>query len=181
MSGARVAAAFDPAKFDVSTLDLADLCGGDANRLGRLLGAGENGRPDVVFIALHGGAGENGTVQGLLELLDLPYTGSGVLASALAMDKTFSKRLFAQAGLPTPAWMVVSESARRDAPARIVSALGLPCVIKPTCEGSTIGISIVREPGRASRRAGSRLSIRPGGIGRSLRRGHRDHRAGARQ
>ncbi len=61
------------------------------------------------------------------------------------MDKAFSKRLFVQAGLPTPRWTVVSASGRADAPAEIVAAVGLPCVIKPTCEGSTIGISIVRE------------------------------------
>ncbi len=66
LSGARVAAAFDPAQFEVSTVDLADICGGEAARLGGLLGTGANGKPDVVFIALHGGTGENGTIQGLL-------------------------------------------------------------------------------------------------------------------
>ncbi|MFB3881597.1 MAG: D-alanine--D-alanine ligase [Armatimonadota bacterium] len=102
-----------------------------------------NGRPDVVFIALHGGAGENGTVQGLLELLGIPYTGSGVLASALAINKIMSKKVFEREGIPTPPW--VSVSSRDDSAAdRILSTLGLPCVVKPSCEGSTIGISIVR-------------------------------------
>ncbi len=156
-SGVRVLAGLDPAKYEASSVDLADISRAHAADLARVLFAsptesGEappeaepNGKPDAVFIALHGGAGENGTVQGLLEILGLPYTGSGVLASALAMDKAFSKRLFEQAGIPTPRWQLFREADREAAPERLLSTLGLPCVIKPTCEGSTIGISIVRD------------------------------------
>ncbi len=104
----------------------------------------QNGKPDVVFIALHGGAGENGTVQGLLDLLDIPYTGSGVLASALGLNKIISKRLFEQAGISTPKWVPLRASERAGAAARVREALGLPCVIKPAQEGSSIGVTIVR-------------------------------------
>ena len=102
-SGAKVVAALDPAKYDVSVVDLADIPRARPADLAGVLFASSDGKPDVVFIALHGGTGENGTVQGMLEILGIPYTGSGVLASAVAMDKPFSKRLFEQAGIPTPA------------------------------------------------------------------------------
>ncbi len=97
---------------------------------------------DVVFIALHGGAGEDGTVQALLELAGRPYTGSGVLASALAMHKAMSKKMFVQAGIPTPRWQLVTTGARgRDID---VAALGgWPIVVKPNEEGSTVGLTIV--------------------------------------
>jgi D-alanine-D-alanine ligase len=100
---------------------------------------------DVVLIALHGGAGENGTLQALLELTGKPYTGSGVMASALAMNKAMSKRVFVQAGIPTPRWQLLPA----DAPASAVDADalgGYPLVVKPNEEGSTVGLSIVREP-----------------------------------
>lgn len=101
--------------------------------------------PDVVFICLHGRYGEDGTVQGLLELLDLPYVGSGVLASALAMDKVMSKRLFAAASLASPA----SVELHRDTPVdidAITAELGPKTVVKPSNEGSSVGMSIVHEP-----------------------------------
>ncbi len=109
-------------------------------------GADEPGA-DVAFIALHGRGGEDGTIQGLLELLGIPYTGSGVLASALAMDKPLSKRVFRAEGIPTPRWRDFRPDNCTDVAviaAEIESALGLPAVIKPACEGSTIGVSIVR-------------------------------------
>ncbi len=105
---------------------------------------------EVVLIALHGGAGENGTLQALLELAGKPYTGSGVLASALAMNKAMSKRVFQQAGVPTPAWRLIgsdgAEAADLLAGGRPpeVEALGLPLVVKPNEEGSTVGLSMVR-------------------------------------
>jgi D-alanine-D-alanine ligase len=102
---------------------------------------------DVAFIALHGPGGEDGTIQGLLELLGIPYTGSGVLASALAMDKVVSKKLFRAEGIPTPPWRDFWTNNCADAAAvaeDLRSSLGLPVVIKPACEGSTIGISIAR-------------------------------------
>jgi D-alanine-D-alanine ligase len=102
---------------------------------------------DLAFVALHGPGGEDGTIQGLLELLGIPYTGSGVLASALAMDKPASKRIFRAEGIPTADWHDVrldNGADPRAMAADIVSALGLPAVIKPACEGSTIGITIAR-------------------------------------
>ncbi|MBN2247128.1 MAG: D-alanine--D-alanine ligase [Coriobacteriia bacterium] len=103
------------------------------------------GRFDLAFICLHGRFGEDGTIQGLLELLELPYVGSGVLASALAMDKVVSKQIFVAAGIPTPAWAVV----RRGHPYSVeemVGRLGGKLVVKPVSEGSSVGMSIVHEP-----------------------------------
>ncbi|MGO1613984.1 MULTISPECIES: D-alanine--D-alanine ligase [unclassified Halomonas] len=97
--------------------------------------------PSVVFVALHGRGGEDGTLQGALELLDIPYTGSGVLASALGMDKQRTKQVWSAVGLPTP------ESIMLDADAdwsSVVAQLGLPLIVKPVHEGSTLGISIVK-------------------------------------
>ncbi len=98
-----------------------------------------------VFIALHGRHGEDGTVQGALELLGLPYTGSGVMASAIAMDKTMSKRLFKAEGLPTPAWVLLNPQAQdRAAVVQVPDTLGLPLIVKPPHEGSSIGITKVQ-------------------------------------
>ena len=100
---------------------------------------------DVVFVALHGGAGEDGTIQALLELAGKPYTGSGVLASALAMDKAMTKRIFEHAGIPTPKWMLVRGG--EGMPAVDAGALGgYPLVVKPNTEGSTVGLTIVVQP-----------------------------------
>jgi D-alanine-D-alanine ligase len=145
MSGRKALAALDPARYHAYGVDLADITQSRGADLARLLSSPSGDRPDVVFLALHGGAGENGTVQGLLELLGLPYTGSGVLASALALNKVCSKKLFEQAGIPTPRWMALTERDRLEADLGITAALGLPCVVKPACEGSTIGLTIVRE------------------------------------
>jgi D-alanine-D-alanine ligase len=92
------------------------------------------------FIALHGRFGEDGTVQGALEVLKIPYTGSGVMASALAMDKWRTKLVWIACGVPTPAFRVVD--ARTDW-MRVVAELGLPLIVKPAREGSTIGITKV--------------------------------------
>ncbi|WP_346798834.1 D-alanine--D-alanine ligase [Halomonas sp. Bachu 37] len=96
--------------------------------------------PDVVFIALHGRGGEDGTLQGALELLNIPYTGSGVLASALGMDKQRTKLVWHALGLPTPESIMLSDDADWTA---VVETLGLPLIVKPVHEGSTLGISIV--------------------------------------
>ena len=93
---------------------------------------------DVAFIALHGKFGEDGTVQAVLELLGVPYTGSGVLASALAMNKPMAKRVWQTYGLPTPAWQVID----KEKPEALT--LPYPVVVKPTTEGSSVGVSIVR-------------------------------------
>jgi len=92
------------------------------------------------FIALHGRFGEDGTVQGALETLKIPYTGSGVMASALAMDKWRTKLVWTAAGIPTPRWRVVD--AGTDWP-RVIAELGVPLIVKPAREGSTIGITKV--------------------------------------
>ncbi len=97
-------------------------------------------RADVVFLALHGEFGEDGTVQGLLDLAGVAYTGSGCLGSAVAFDKRISKELFAFAGVPTPEWTRASAT-----PGEIVEELGLPLVVKPASGGSTVGLTVVRE------------------------------------
>jgi D-alanine-D-alanine ligase len=97
-------------------------------------------RFERAFIALHGRFGEDGTVQGALEYLGIPYTGSGVMASALAMDKWRTKLLWRAAGLPTPGYELIS--ARTD-PAGLAARLGLPLMVKPAREGSSIGMSKV--------------------------------------
>jgi D-alanine-D-alanine ligase len=101
--------------------------------------------PDVVFIALHGRFGEDGTVQGLLEILDLPYVGSGVLSSALAMNKVMSKHVFASAGLSTPSYRVVRRNESYDVDG-LTAALGPHTVVKPANEGSSVGMTIVADP-----------------------------------
>ena len=95
---------------------------------------------DRAFIALHGRFGEDGTVQGALETLGIPYTGSGVMASALAMDKWRTKLVWQAAGIPTPHFRIVDE---RTDWMRVVAELGVPLIVKPSREGSTIGITKV--------------------------------------
>lgn len=118
----------------------------------------EAARIDVVLVALHGGMGEDGTLQTLLELAGRTYTGSGPLASGLAMNKVLAKRLFVWAGVPTPEWLdLAADDARAlareviasapgsalAAPARLAHLGGPPIVVKPTSQGSTIGLTIV--------------------------------------
>jgi len=99
---------------------------------------------DIVFNAIHGIFGEDGRIQGALELLGIPYTGSGVLASAMAMDKGISKRLFVSAGVPTPKSEIYEKTAFKDSLAAEVAAeFGLPVVVKPVAQGSSIGVFIV--------------------------------------
>lgn len=95
---------------------------------------------DTAFIALHGRGGEDGTIQGALELMGIPYTGPGVLASALAMDKIMTKRVLLTEGIPTPGYTELGPG-NYDAPLGVA----LPVVVKPNREGSTIGISVVKE------------------------------------
>src|SRR6204780_211211 len=95
---------------------------------------------DVVFLALHGGAGEDGRLQAMLDLAGLAYTGSNHIASAAAMDKDLSKRLFRSAGVPTADWMMAPVKA-----ADVESLLGWPVVVKPSKQGSTVGLTVVRQ------------------------------------
>jgi D-alanine-D-alanine ligase len=109
-------------------------------------------RPDVAFVALHGRGGEDGTVQEILEILQIPYTGSGVLASERAMDKVVSKALFRNAGVPAPPGYAFNKDAfskmgAADTLPEMQQKLGLPLCVKPARQGSAFGITMVREPG----------------------------------
>lgn len=115
--------------FDPADRDLADL---------------KRERFDRVFIALHGRHGEDGTVQGALELLGIPYTGSGVMASAIAMDKVMTKRLWLAEGLATPRYVaLVPGEQTRERVMRVPDELGFPLIVKPPHEGSSIGVTKV--------------------------------------
>src|SRR5579872_4965963 len=102
--------------------------------------AGEIRDVDVVFLALHGGAGEDGRIQAVLDLAGLAYTGSNHIASATAMDKDLSKRLFRAAEVPSADWLMAPVAAPE-----VAAKLGWPVVVKPNKQGSTVGLSIVRE------------------------------------
>ena len=95
---------------------------------------------DVVFLALHGGMGEDGTIQALLDMAHVRYTGSGHMASALAMDKDLSKKLFRAAGVQTADWMMAPASVDD-----VANTLGFPVVVKPSKQGSTVGLSVVKK------------------------------------
>lgn len=99
---------------------------------------------DRAFIALHGRFGEDGTIQGALELMDIPYTGSGVMASALGMDKWRTKLLWTAAGVTTPNYVLMDDNTHAE---NVVTALGLPLFVKPANEGSSIGVSKVKQAG----------------------------------
>jgi len=134
MSGSGVLKALQASGVDAHAFDPAERDLGDLSREGFAR----------CFIALHGRYGEDGTVQGTLELLGIPYTGSGVMASSIAMDKTMTKRVWLAEGLPTPRYVLV----RRDALATVDAAalaaeLGLPLIVKPAREGSSIGVTKV--------------------------------------
>ena len=112
-------------------------------------------RPDAAFIALHGKGGEDGTVQELLEVLEIPYTGSGVLACERSMDKVVAKAHFAAAGVPTPPAFAFSQDAFRELGAAealpdIVERLGLPLVVKPARQGSALGVGVVHDHGQVA-------------------------------
>jgi D-alanine-D-alanine ligase len=132
--GGQVAAALDPKKYEVRRYDPAD-------GLGRL--AAEAAEIDCALVILHGRLGEDGSVQGLLDLLDIPYQCSGVLGSALSMNKVCAKALYRQAGLPLAPDCVVERGCRGPAGA-VIREVGVPCVVKPAQEGSSIGLSIAR-------------------------------------
>jgi len=130
MSGGGVLAALQAEGVDAHAFDPAQRDLSDLKREGFAR----------VFIALHGRHGEDGTVQGALELMGIPYTGSGVMASSVAMDKLMTKRIWLAEGLPTPAWRQVHSAAETRA---AFAALGSPMIVKPVREGSTIGLTKV--------------------------------------
>ena len=130
MSGGGVLAALRSRGVDAHAFDPAERTMDELKREGF----------DRCFIALHGRFGEDGTVQGALELLGIPYTGPGVMASAVAMDKLMTKRIWKAEGLPTPAWRQVASAAETRA---AFESLGSPMIVKPVREGSTIGLTKV--------------------------------------
>jgi D-alanine-D-alanine ligase len=129
--------------------DLADLAASErATLLGGLLDQPAIREADCCFLALHGGRGEDGTLQHLLDLAGIRYTGAGALPSALAMDKDLAKQLFRTAGVPVADWLMVApgRDVGADAtPDRVGQSLGWPVVVKPSKQGSTVGLSVVRE------------------------------------
>jgi len=142
-SGGRVADALADRGHTVTRLDV------DAELVKTL----ERGGFDLAFLALHGSAGEDGTIQSLLELIGLPYTGPDVLASSLAWNKPIAQGLYARAGLAVPARVTLSQQAFREMGAtaavdRVAEALGIPLVVKPATGGSSLGLAIVDDVGR---------------------------------
>ena len=136
MSGSGVLKALQASGVDAQAFDPAERDLGELKKEGF----------DRCFIALHGRYGEDGTVQGALELLGVPYTGSGVMASSIAMDKTMTKRVWLAEGLPTPRYVLVKRQQLGQVQGdELVRALGLPMIIKPAREGSSIGVTKVTE------------------------------------
>ena len=137
-SGRQVLEALDKSKYDISCYD-------PKTDLVRLVQ--DAGQIDAALIILHGPFGEDGTVQGLLDLLDIPYQGAGVLGSAMAMNKLVAKRLYTAARIPTPDYLSFQLGDRPE-PSTIIDTLGLPLVVKPACAGSSQGMTLVKTPDR---------------------------------
>ena len=112
-----------------------------ARGAGAIMNTRELETVDVIFLALHGGTGENGTLQALLDLVGIPYIGSGVVGSAVAMDKDLTKRLLLVAGVPTPHWLMAPVEVDE-----VAEHVRWPAIVKPNKQGSTVGLTIVRKP-----------------------------------
>ncbi len=134
-SGKQVFDALDKDKYDITLYD-------PKTDLKKIVIDADN--IDAALIILHGPFGEDGTVQGMLDLLDIPYQGAGVLGSAMAMNKLVAKRLYEGAKVPTPRYLSFSMTDTID-PSKIIETLGLPLVVKPACAGSSVGMTIVKE------------------------------------
>lgn len=136
-SGQRVLTSLKKQGFNVVSMDLSE----------DLVSSLRREKVEIVYNMLHGRFGEDGTVQGLLEMANIPYTGSKVLASALAMNKLAAKRVFNAVGVPTPHYAEVDANAdiKREAE-RIKKAFSFPVMVKPTCEGSSLGVTLVKQP-----------------------------------
>jgi D-alanine-D-alanine ligase len=133
-SGKAIYEALQSSGYNVVAIDVGhDIC--------RVL---EKKSVDIAFLALHGGYGENGSIQGMLEVLGIPYTGSGVLSSALAMDKEASKKIFLYHDIPVPPFMVIPDESSHMHKLSAIN-FSLPLVVKPVAEGSSVGVSIVRD------------------------------------
>jgi len=136
LSGAAIfEQALDPDKYTIRRYDPAS----DLEFLAR-----DRKKIDFAFILLHGLYGEDGSVQGMLDLLDIPYQGSGILGSAVAMDKNLAKVLYQTAGIPVAEWRVLSRADQNECD-QVIENLGLPLVIKPVRDGSSLGLSIARQ------------------------------------
>jgi D-alanine--D-alanine ligase len=138
-TGKAVLTALEDAGYDCLSIDLNPAAFVDELRDKKI---------DIVFNALHGQYGEDGLMQGLLEFLSVPYTGSGVFASAAAMDKAVSKHLFLAANIPTPASRLYHKNQFKnvsDMAGEIINNFGMPVVVKPNAQGSSIGVSIVND------------------------------------
>lgn len=135
-SGKNVFNSLKSQGFNVISLDVDD----------KVIDKLKKNRIDVAFVMLHGRFGEDGAIQGLLELYDIPYTGSKVLASALAMNKVASKRIFEATGIPTPKYLTIDpdENISKQA-SKIKRVFPFPLVVKPVSEGSSIGITIIKK------------------------------------
>ncbi len=139
-SGQRVREALEARGYEHMTLDV------DEQMVDNLL----DSAPDVVYIALHGKYGEDGTIQGLLELLGIPYTGPGVYANIVSFDKVLAKEILARHDIPTAPWLTLSAASFKEmgassALSKAVDLLGLPLVVKPAGQGSALGIKIVHK------------------------------------
>lgn len=132
LSGKRILESLDPHKYDVFPMKINQK-GEGYEKLFKL-------RPEVVFVAMHGSFGENGAVQGLLELRNIPYTGSGILASALGMDKIMFRTMVQKAKIAVPRCVILKKG---DFAGKVWDELSVPVVVKPYCQGSSIGVSIV--------------------------------------
>lgn len=135
-SGKRVFESLKKQKFDVTMFDLSD----------DLIAQLKKKKIDLVYIILHGKYGEDGTVQGLLEIANIPYTGSKVLASALAMNKVAAKKVLIASGLPTPRYFELAPNAEiKPQAAKIKRTFPFPLVVKPVSEGSSLGVSLIKK------------------------------------
>lgn len=137
-SGKQVFEALDKEKYDIFRYD-------PKTDLPKLMADAQ--KIDAALIILHGPFGEDGTVQGLLDLLDIPYQGAGVLGSAAAMNKLTAKQLYEHNNIPTPAYLAFSSQDTIDTQ-EVISSVGLPLVVKPACAGSSVGMTIVKEEGQ---------------------------------
>ncbi len=133
-SGKAIYQALQSSGYNVVAIDVSsDIC--------RVL---EKESVDIAFLALHGGHGENGSIQGMLEVLGITYTGSGVLSSALAMDKEASKKIFLHHNIPVPPFIVVPDKSSQMPELSAIN-FSMPLVVKPVAEGSSVGVSIIRD------------------------------------
>lgn len=143
-SGGAVAEALAGAGHEVIRMDTHEGDATDRDLVRRLDEAVTRDAPDVIFVALHGQRGEDGRIQGVLDHLGVPYTGSGVLSAALTMDKALTKMVLEQVGVPTPDWWLLREPDLDEARGAL-EHLELPCVVKPNASGSSVGITILEE------------------------------------